>query len=163
MPSVKIEVRDQEVTAALSRVIALGEDPSPVLDALGRQVKTNVQLGFVAGTDPYGRPWAPLKLRSGQPLRDKGHLMNSIDYQAEGNSVVIGTNMSYAPTHQFGATIEAKPGKRLVFMGPGNALIFAKKVTIPARPMFPTEGLPPQWRDDLTGVIGDMMRRAWRG
>lgn len=75
MTQIKIEIQDAGVVAALDRLARAGEDLNPVLNAIGRTVKTNVQLGFVAGRDPYGRPWAPLKVRRGQPLRDTNRLM----------------------------------------------------------------------------------------
>ncbi len=163
MPNIKIEIESRSVTEALNRLLAAGEDLNPILNALGRQIKTNVQLGFQTGTDPYGGQWAPLKTRQGQPLRDKGHLMNSIDYQVEGASVEVGTNMPYARTHQFGATIEAKSAKALRFFVNGKPVFVGRghKITIPAREMFPTEGLPPDWAADSLDVIGEVLRRAW--
>lgn len=183
MAQVKIDIDDRAVTEAFNRLLAIGEDPRQALDPVGRVLKTKTQLGFATGTDPYGRQWAPLKARQGQPLRDKGHFMNSIDYQVEGDSVVVGTNLSYAATHQFSAVIEPKPGKfwqtqhtsvgkrgprqftvtqpaKLAFMVNGK-LVFANKVTIPAREIFPLEGLPQDWSDDALQAIRDVIDRAW--
>jgi len=162
--NVRIEVQDAPVREALSRLVAMGENPAPALHAIGRLFKEKTQRGFQTSTDPYGRPWAPLKVRSGQPLLDKGHLLNSIDYQVEGNSVEIGTNNPHALTHQKGATIvPTKPGGVLVFPGPDGKLIFAKKVTIPARMIFPTDGLPEDWSAEALDAIGDAMRATWDG
>ncbi len=184
MTAPRVEIHDQDVTAALNRLLAIGEEPAPALDAIGRVLKTHLQLEFQTGTDPYGNRWAPLKVRHGQPLRDKGHLMISIDYRVDGDGVEIGTNLSYAPVHQFGAVIEPKPGKfwqtqhtsvgkrgprqftvtqpaKLVFLGPDGRLIFAKKITIPARKIFPLEGLPAAWSADALDAVGDVLRRAW--
>ena len=161
----KIEIQDRDVTEAFNRLLAMGENPAPALDAIGRLLKSKLQLGFITSTDPYGRPWAPLKTRQGLPLRDKGHLMNSIDYRVEGASVEVGTNLPYAPTHQFGAVIEAKGAKALRFFVNGKPVFVGRghKITIPAREMFPTEGLPPDWAADSLDVIGEVLRRAWRG
>jgi len=163
MTAHRIEIRDDALQAALGRLLALGERPDPILDAIGRQLKTNVQLGFIASTDPYGRPWAPLKIRQGQPLRDKGHLMNSIDYRVDGNAVEVGTNREHVHVHQYGATIKANGGKLLVFRGPDGGLRFAKSVTIPARPFLPLDGLPQAWRDDVLDVLSEATRGAWSG
>lgn len=160
MIPLKIEIRDQGVAAALNRLIAAGEHLSPVLDAIGRQLKTHIQLGFQAGRDPYGTPWAPLKIRRGQPLQDKRHLMNSIDYRVEGASVEVGTNREHMRVHQFGARIVPRKGKFLVFHGPDGKLIFAKSVTIPPRPFLPLDGLPSDWREDILAVINDELARA---
>jgi len=156
----RIEVDDRDVVQALNRLIEIGETPAPALDAIGRVLQTNIQLGFQTSTAPDGTAWEPLKIRQGQPLRDKGHLMGSIDYQVEGNSVVVGTNRAYAPVHQFGATIEAKAGKVLRFFVEGRP-VFVKRVTIPARPFLPEERLPEDWGTDSLEAIRGVVRGAW--
>jgi len=157
----RIDIDDGDVVEALNRLLALGEDLSPALSAVGRVLKARIQEGFQSGTDPYGLPWAPLKFRSGQPLLDRGHLMASVDYQVERDSVEIGTNRAYAPVHQFGATIEAR-GRALRFFVEGRP-VFVKRVTVPARPMFPLEGLPEDWETDALEAIGEVVRDTWSG
>lgn len=159
-----VHINSTEVDAAFRHLQDLARDPREALDAVGRVVKSKVQLGFHNSTDPYGQPWAPLKTRAGAPLRDKGHLMNSFDYRVEGNSVVIGTNLSYARVHQDGATIRPKGGgakDRLRFLVNGRP-VFAKEVTIPPREMLPLNGLPQDWSDDIAGAMVDVIRRRWR-
>lgn len=159
----RIEIESAEATAAFNRLLQFARDPREGLDAIGRVLKAKVQLGFHTGTDPYGRPWAPLKSRSGQPLRDKGHLMNSYDYQVEGNSVVLGTNLMYAPTHQFGATIKPKggdPKSRLFFLVNGRP-VFAREVKIPPREMLPLDGLPADWDADIADAVGKVIADKW--
>lgn len=160
MPVIKIEVQDRAVIAALNRLIQAGGELAPVLAAIGRQVKTNVELGFVGGRDPYGRPWAALRARQGQPLRDTGRLMGSIDYRVSSDSVEIGTNVRYAPLHQFGGTVEAKTPRGLIFPVPGG-WVRKRRVAIPARPFLPTDGLPDAWREDILSIIHDHLRDAW--
>ncbi len=163
MAAHRVEIHDQDVTAALNRLLAIGEEPAPALDAIGRVLKTHLQLEFQTGTDPYGNRWAPLKVRHGQPLRDKGHLMSSIDYRVDGDGVEIGTNLSYAPVHQFGAVIEAKNARALRFFVEGRPVFVGRghKITIPARKIFPLEGLPAAWSADALDAVGDALRRAW--
>jgi len=160
MTVARIEIDDRELIEAFNRLLALGEDPAPALNAVGRVLKARIQEGFRASVSPYGVPWAPLKSRAGQPLLDSGQLMNSIDYRIEGDAVEVGTNKPYAPVHQFGATIEAAPGRALRFMVNGKP-VFVKRVTIPARPMFPLDGLPDPWVADALEAIGDVVRRRW--
>jgi len=157
--NIKIEVDNSEVLKRFNDLIAMGEDPAPALNAVGRVLKTRIQDGFITGTAPDGRPWAPLKSRAGQPLVDKGHLKNSIDYRVEGNSVVVGTNLPYAPVHQFGAKIEAKSGKVLRFYVEGRP-VFVKRVTIPERPFMPEDRLPADWGTDVIDAIADVIRRS---
>ena len=64
--------------------------------------------------------------------------------------VEIGTNLVYAPPHQFGATITPKQAKMLRFFN-GSIPIFAMKVTIPARPYMPIDqqgqiDIPDAWQ-----------------
>jgi phage gpG-like protein len=156
-----VEINDSAVLAAFNRLLRMGEQPAPWLNAVGRVLKTRVQMGFHTGTDPYGRPWKPLTSRQGQPLRNSGRLMNSVTYQVEGTSVVIGTNVKYAPTHQFGATIVPKQKPSLKFMVNGH-WVSVKKVTIPARPMFPLNGLPAPWSDDIVAELGDFATQQFK-
>lgn len=108
---------------------------APLMDRLGRVMLTDVDMNFKRGVSPDGTPWAPLKHRQGQPLRDTKRLQNSMTYSASNDEVTVGTNVIYAPTHQFGATIKPKKGKFLVFKL-GDKTVFAKQVTIPARPFI---------------------------
>jgi phage virion morphogenesis protein len=161
----RIEIDSAEVTAAFNRLLQFARDPREGLDAVGRVMKTKVQLGFHTGTDPYGKPWAPLKSRSGQPLRDSDNLMGSFDYHVEGNSVEIGTNMPYAPTHQHGATIRPKssdPKARLFFLVNGVP-VFAREVKIPPREMLPLDGLPADWEEDIVDAIEGVIADQWAG
>ena len=70
----------------------------------------SVRQTFRDGGSPSGS-WAPLsdvsrrwrKYSSGHKLLiDSGLLLNSITFAAQGNSVVIGTGLSYASVHQYG-------------------------------------------------------------
>lgn len=159
----RIEIRDEQVMAAFGRLQQFARDPREGLEAIGRVIKSKVQLGFHTGTDPYGRPWAPLKSRAGQPLRDKGHLMSSYDYNVSGNSVDIGTNNPHAPVHHHGAVIRPKssdPDARLRFMVNGVP-VFAREVTIPARQQLPLDGLPQDWSDDVSEAISRVITDQW--
>lgn len=171
----KIAVDDDKLQAKLTQLA--GADMKPAFEAVGRVIATRVRLCFKLGVDPWGSPWAAIKWRAprrtndgkrlsqtgkrqaaanaagkaGQPLRDTGRLNRSITSVADSNGVTVGTNVQYARTHQFGATIVPKHAKRLVFPGPDGAMIFAKKVTVPARPFLPLRpnaavvALPPDW------------------
>jgi phage gpG-like protein len=160
--NINIEFNDGGITEALNRLLAIGQDLNPVLNALGRTIEEKVRLGFATSTDPYGRPWAPLKVRQGKPLVDKGQLLGSVSYQVDGNSVEIGTNMPYAPTHQYGATIEATSAKALRFFVEGKPVFVGRghKITIPPREMFPTEGLPADWETDSMDAIAEVLRAS---
>lgn len=72
------------------------------------------------------------RVASKRPLYGQGTLMDSIHYQVSGDLVLVGSNLIYAATHQFGATIKPKNGKTLSWKIGGQS-VFAKKVNIPAR------------------------------
>lgn len=126
---------DPDQIAKIQQRLAQLQDFKPLMGRIGRVMKSDVQMNFRQGISPTGEKWAPLKIRRGQPLRDTGRLMRSIQYRATDNEVVVGTNVKYAPTHQFGARIRPKNGKRLVFKA-GSKTIFACEVNIPARPFI---------------------------
>ncbi len=71
------------------------------MDKIGAVGRESIRLNFEGG----GRPttWQRLKVRQGQPLRDKNRLMNSITSTAGTDSVRIGTNVEYAAVQNFGA------------------------------------------------------------
>jgi len=97
------------------------------------------------------RKWQKLKCRKGMILSDTGTLRKSIGPRNDGlkptegpntivrlsggleGTVTIGTSIAYAAVHNYGATIVPVRAKALRFKC-GRRWIFAKKVTIPARP-----------------------------
>jgi len=139
---IEIEVNDKKVISALNKLQKKAGDLTPILDEIGDLIASEVALNFRDASDPYGKPWQELKHRDGKPLNDTGRLKDSITYNIFGYSVEVGTNVEYAPTHQFGA----KKGQ------------YAKGVPwgdIPARPFLPTEegGLPVEWQEDILDII----------
>lgn len=166
---IKFEVNDAGARKKLKALVAATGDMQPVFATVGRSIANRIRLCFKLGVDPWSSPWAALKIRKGQPLRDTGRLNRSIVANPDKTGVTIGTNVKYAPTHQFGATIMAKPGKRLVFPGPGGAMVFAKKVTVPARPFMPLKkgqnvvALPPAWSADVTRALRAYFRSVAKG
>ena len=163
MAKIEIEENVSELIKGLSAKVG---KPRPLMEMMGRSLKTRTQLGFRLGVDPYGTAWKPLKFRAGQPLRDTGRLQRSMAYRASDTFVDIGTNTSYAVVHQFGATVKAGTPPHtslggyqtsgapfLAFPGPGGKTIFAKSVAIPARPILPTSKLPTSWGQDIKNAI----------
>lgn len=105
---------------------------------------------FRSSQDPYGTPWKPLAMRAGKPLLDTGRLRGSIASQPGNGTFRLVAPVTYAPTHQFGATIRAVRAKSLMWKVRGRkGMFFAKEVTIPARPFFPdpARGIPAPMRD----------------
>ena len=163
---IKLETFDL-ASPFLRGLLAHGTDMAPLMARIGAALVSLVQLNFRSSASPYGVSWAALKLRQGQPLRDTGALMNSITYQRETGSVVIGPGFGPsskgAAVQQFGATIKAK-GKLLAFKPRGSSRwIFARQVKVPARQYLPTraQGLPDAWvRSILSETAAYLMEAA---
>ncbi len=151
--NVKWTLLANRVQARLEKMKLEGADRSKALGALGNALANRVRLGFRLGRDPWGNPWKPLnpRFRTGQPLRDTGRLQRSITSQVQGDAVVVGTNVRYARTHQYGATILPKSASVLAFpiKASGGGFAFLKSAKIPARPFMPLVGntvqLPAPW------------------
>jgi len=92
-------------------------------------------------------------------LRETGRLLGSLSRRADGNRVVVGTNVIYAAIHQFGGTIRPKSGGRLAFRL-GRTRVFARSVSIPARPWL---GVSDADRAEIMAIFQDHARRAMRG
>src|SRR5690606_2875877 len=89
-----------------------------------------VRDGIAQKRDPYGKRYAPLKLRSGQPLRDTGRMQQWYRKSSGAHGFVIASPASYAIYHQTGTGIHGpkrrpiKPvkAKALRIPAPGGAI-----------------------------------------
>ncbi len=142
-----------------SRIVTSG-DMSKVLAETARDL---LDEGFAESKDPDGKPWAPLTVRDGQPLRDTRRLQTSFTYETSPSGFQVGTNVEYAETHQFGATIRPKRAKSLRFLGAGGRPVFAGSVRIPARPMLPLAVTPNSpWGRALREAADDLLKQVAR-
>ncbi len=107
MVQMKVEARDMGVSRMLATLRERMVNTRPLMDEIGLYLVSQVQRHFAEG----GPGWPPLRpstiarRRKGSsvPLRDTGRLMSSIAHRAEEGRVVVGTNVEYAATQQFGA------------------------------------------------------------
>ena len=130
---VKIELVGLEAT--LGRLEALGRiEFDELLDGLARMGQQQTQRRIEEEkTSPDGAAW-PLTSDGRKALFVSGtHLYRSIDHAAGATEARWGTGWIGAKVHQFGAVITPKGAKALHFKFGGKD-VFAKKVTIPARP-----------------------------
>lgn len=135
-----IEVNDEAVLAALTRLRGRLDDLAPVFADIGEYLIRSTQDRFDAEEDPEGRPWESVLVGTlahkshDKVLTESSRLRDSIIYQAGRNELKVGTNVIYGAIHQLGGTIKPKnTDGRLVFSF-GGRTVRAKEVTIPARP-----------------------------
>lgn len=134
MADAVLELDLKDLNAQISALLA-PQKTRPLLDSIGRTLRTDVQFNFKRQAGPDGQPWKPTH-RGGQILRDSGRLLRSIDYRVESDSEVrIGTNVVYARIHNFGGTISGKNGNLLRFKI-GDRWVSKQSVEIPARPFI---------------------------
>lgn len=145
---ISVKIDDREVTGMLQRLSAKISDMKPVMTRIGAFYERRVLENFKAESAPDGTKWAPLTqdtmmlrlarkkgftkngglsakgkryIQGKRILRENGDLEGSIHFQADSDSVTIGSSGSipYAAIHQFGG--QAGRGR---------------KVAIPARPFL---------------------------
>lgn len=134
MVGATLKIEDQGFDQAIAAIDGVEQlDNGEVLDALGRLFQQSTRNRIeVTKTSPDGETWQ--KNNAGtSTLFQSGNLAASIDYQVGSAEVAIGSGLIYARIHQEGGEIKPKNADKLAFMV-GNQLVFATKVTIPARP-----------------------------
>jgi phage gpG-like protein len=174
LPGFSIRMTVDEYTPFAQRLLALTQRPDPMLQAVGEKV---VEITRKAFTDPEYRQatWPPLRDGSESTLTKTGALFESIGIiDLGGTSVTVGIRPIsrgkgnaaanvYAAVHQFGATITPKSKKVLVFTAPDGTKVFAKKVTIPARPFFPVTDsgeVTPLAKEQIAKVLNDYFNQS---
>ena len=117
MTVLRIDVRADETQKLLAELQRRTGNIQPAMEGIGQILVSNTQQRFVDQVDPDHHEWDKLsdftlaRRRKGgmgaQILRDTGRLAGSINYKVVGGSVELGTelgtNVVYAPTHQYGA------------------------------------------------------------
>ncbi len=162
---IRIDLQDAALKAALLRVVNTmpgGRDALPLMQSLGQVLLTGTQLRFRSGKGPDGAPWKKsvrVQAFGGQTLRDQGVLANSISWQADANSVAIGTNLVYAAIHQFGGPIRPKSAGALAFRLPTGQFVKVKKVTMPERPFL---GVSDSDQQALLDRVEQFIQRGWQ-
>lgn len=154
---IRVDVLTEKLEAELKAMQAKAQDATPAFSTIGRVLSNRIRMGFATSRNPWGAPWLPLKTRLGQPLRNTGLLARSITSKPGKDFVEVGTNRVGARTHQFGAIIKPVKAKGLRFKI-GDRYVFAKQVTIPARPFMPLNragnlDLPAAWAKGMLQAL----------
>ena len=108
---IELTVDDAEVQAALAKLTAAVKDTTPLMRDIGEHLLNSTRERFRTQTAPDGTHWAPLststkrrkKHNRDKILTERGFLRGGLTYQADRDSVAIGSPSIYAGTHQFSA------------------------------------------------------------
>jgi phage virion morphogenesis protein len=170
--SIRIDVTGDDVLEReLAALIRAGEDLAPFMDALGLELEVNTLDRFDREADPQGKAWTPSARASaegGKTLTDSARLKASIGYRASANELMVGTNVVYGATHQFGFSGAQKVaahkrrltsafGRRL--KTPVEAIIpeFTRQMEMPVRAFL---GFGPEDANSADDVFRDFFGRA---
>lgn len=123
---IKIETHSQLVLDAFNRLIAAGQEPRAMLDAIGMEMESRVSARFETKTDPAGNPWAPWKPSTVKSYPKSGannrlldrfnDMLGSLNHQVDDDSVFIGFGaaasggFSYPEAHERGTEKMARRG-----------------------------------------------------
>ena len=114
------------------------------------------------GPAPDGTPWPARHPANPSPhalLNQHGGLVDSIEGAASGDTAVWGSSLVYARIHQLGGDIVPTEKRFLKFAG-GDGDVFARKVTLPARPYL---GYGDAERQGVEGVVEAWLEGALGG
>lgn len=150
-----LRITKDDISPALSRLIATARNPLPVVRAMGTTFKTITEGTFSSFGASY-RPRAWPAKRDGTPsiLQKTTTMAKSFYLAVTPTTATLSNPTPYAAIHQFGGVIRPVTAKRLSWVGPDGKRIFAMKVTIPARPFYPITG------GRLTAAAEEKIRRA---
>lgn len=158
--SAQISYDDSSVRSALMGLIALGQNPAPVMRDLAAYGEASTLERFHTETGPDGKPWKKslrAMLTGGKTLTQAGHLGDSITHDSGRDWAAWGTNMIYARIHQLGGVIKPKvAGGRLRFRLANGAFVSVAQITMPARPYLGVNA------DDKVEMIS-LIKRRLRG
>jgi len=154
------------------------DDMTDLFNQIGILLVDSTGQRFLTSVGPDGKAWEPSQraIKSGgNTLLKAGHLLQSLTYISDRNSVEIGSNIIYAAIHQFGGDIKKKErsqdlffrqnkktgkvGNRFVKKSRSNfaqkATVGAHSITMPARPYL---GLDDNDNNNIIDIVGDYIR-----
>ena len=146
--SFEIEVKlNENITDKLNEIQKRVKNLKPVFNQIGYTLIDIVEENFESESF-LGKPWTPLKESTKKQkakkgyqkiLQNRGHLAESIDFEASEDKLILGTNLKYAAIHQFGG----KAGKN-------------HSATIPARPFLPineNKEIPKRIKEEILEAV----------
>ena len=121
---ITIDVQDQEIHSYLQQLSGKLTDMTPVMGAIGMELEGRVSDRFESTADPDGSQWEPHPVL-GYPweydarypsdgnrrlLNRSGDMLESLSYQADRDSVLVGFGQPYAAFHEYGTKYMQRRG-----------------------------------------------------
>jgi len=112
--AIEVQVDDRELRRVLRALQRRGDDLSGLMTGLGAEMESRVSARFETETDPAGTPWeawsdgyeierARRYPDANETILDRyGDMLDSLSYQADTDSVVVGFAAEYAAYHEWG-------------------------------------------------------------
>lgn len=138
--SVELVANTRQLQALAAKVKKLGPNNPQIragLQEVAALWENRIKANFRKSQDPYGNTWAEIKHRNGQPLIDTGMLRNSIFGEVRGLSIVLGSPLEYADTHQDGIRV-------------------TRRMFLPSQ----EKGLPDKWKNEYVKIITKNVEKA---
>jgi len=114
-----------QVTTALNKLLKQSDNLEPAFRDIGEYLLESTQQRFIDQQAPDGTPWEPLspntlrhKKRPDRVLTETGTLADTLNYQLGANQLMLGSNMEYAATHQFGREGDGIPARPFLGIAP---------------------------------------------
>lgn len=138
--SIELVANTKQLQALAAKVKKLGPN-NPHIRAVLQEIaalwENRIKSNFRRSVNPYGEKWADIKHRKGQPLIDTGMLRNSISGEVRGLSIVLGSLLEYADTHQNGIRVK-------------------QRMFLPSK----ERGLPDKWKNEYVRILTKNVEKA---
>ncbi|MCD1597870.1 phage virion morphogenesis protein [Rheinheimera aquimaris] len=117
------------IADVITQLIQQGQQLKPALSQIGEYLVEATQERFQLEVAPDGSLWEPLapetiRRKNGDTriLRQRSTLVDTILYDASDEQLLVGSNMEYAATHQFGREDDGIPAREWLGLttGPWN-------------------------------------------
>lgn len=157
-----VDVGGRQVKRRLDRLSHI--DTTDLLESVGAVVESQIRRRIKhEKKSPDGEAWEELspryerrksKISSGGLLELHGGLLDSIQFEVRGDTLIEGSNLIYSWTHQVGDKREAPSWSGAGRSG-GKMASSTHTVEIPARPYL---GLSDENRDEVEDVVIDWLK-----
>lgn len=131
--SIELVANTKQLQALAAKVKKLGPNNPHIragLQEVAALWESRIKANFRRSINLYGEKWPDITHRKGQPLIDTGMLRNSISGEVRGLSIVLGSPLEYADTHQNGIKVQ-------------------QRMFLPSK----ERGLPDKWKNEYIEIL----------